>query len=184
MSGLRPAVFIDRDGTVIEERVYLSDPDGVVLVPGALEALRTLRDAGFALVLVTNQAGISKGHYSVEDYHAVAKRLDDILGEAGTALDGTYVCPHHPETTGHCDCRKPGVGMYRQAAGELGLDFEESYFIGDKLTDVVPAIELGGRGILVRTGYGRELEGDAPEQIAVVDDLQAAAGLIVKSLGR
>jgi histidinol phosphatase-like enzyme len=74
--------------------------------------------------------------------------------------------------------------MYRQAAGELGLDFEKSYFIGDKLTDVVPAIELGGRGILVRTGYGTELEGDAPEQIAVVDDLQAAAAFIVKSLGR
>lgn len=184
MSDLRPAAFIDRDGTLIEEKVYLSDPDGVVFVPGTVDALHVLREAGFVLVLVTNQAGISRGYYTVDDYRAVAARVDEVLADAGTPLDATYFCPHHPDTTGPCECRKPGVGMYRQAARDLGLDFGRSFFIGDKLSDVLPALELGGRGVLVRTGYGAELEGEAPPEVHVVDDLAAAAEWVVGQIGR
>ena len=180
MTQLRPAAFIDRDGTIMLEREYLSDPDGVQIIPGAFDGLAALREAGFALVIVTNQSGIARGYYSIEDYQAVAARLDVLLEEAGVAVDMTRFCPHHPDLGGPCACRKPGTGMYLDAAEELGLDPARSYYIGDKLTDVMPALELGGWGILVRTGYGHELEASAPEPIRVVDDLAAAAELIVE----
>lgn len=183
-AGLRPAVYIDRDGTLVAERYYLADPEGVSLVPGAVEALRSLRQAGYALVMVTNQSGISRGIYTLADYRAVAARLDEILAEAGVPVDGTWFCPHHPEVTGPCACRKPGTGMYLEAAAELGLDPQRSWFVGDKVTDVIPALELGGRGILVRTGYGCEVEAAAPPGVAVVDDLPAAAARIVAAGAR
>jgi D-glycero-D-manno-heptose 1,7-bisphosphate phosphatase len=180
---LRPAVFVDRDGTLIVERDYLADAAGVSLVPGAVEALSSLRAAGFALVVVTNQSGIARGLYRLADYRAVAARLDAVLDLAGVPVDGTWYCPHHPDYTGPCVCRKPGVGMYVQAAGELGLDLQASWYVGDKITDVLPALELGGRGILVRSGYGRDLEASVPGPVTVVDDLPAAAALIVARSG-
>jgi D-glycero-D-manno-heptose 1,7-bisphosphate phosphatase len=176
---LRPAVFVDRDGTLIVERSYLADPTGVVLVPGAVEALRELRAAGFALVVVTNQSGIALGLYTEQEYLSVAARLDVMLAEAGAAVDATRYCPHHAGVTGACACRKPGTGMHRRAAEELGLDLGRSYYVGDKTTDVLPARELGGQGILVRTGYGREHEPLVPPGTWVADDLGAAARLIL-----
>lgn len=176
----RRAVFIDRDGTIIVEKVYLSDPDGVELIDGTVEALERLRAAGFLLVVVTNQSGIARGLYGLGDYHAVAERLDQELAARGIVMDATYFCPHHPEATGPCDCRKPGTGMYRRAAAALGIDMAASFYIGDKITDVQPAIALGGRGILVRTGYGADLEPEAPEGIRVVDDLREASRVITE----
>lgn len=181
---LRPAVFIDRDGTIIAEKVYLSRPEGVELITGTAEALRSLRDAGFVLVIVTNQAGIARGLYGLDEYHAVAARLGAVLEEAEASVEATYFCPHHPDVTGSCECRKPASGMYRQAARELGLDLAGSYYVGDKSSDVLPARELGGRGVLVRTGYGAEHEADAPKNVWVVDDLLAAAGAIRRDVGR
>jgi len=181
---LRRAVFIDRDGTLITERSYLADPDGVELIPGAVEALSDLRAAGFVLVAVTNQSGIARGLYREEDYHAVAARVDERLAEGGVAVDRTEFCMHHPEVTGPCDCRKPGTGMHVRAAEALGIDFEGSYFIGDKVTDILPARALGGQGILVRTGYGREQERSVPEGAWVADDLHDAARLILEAAGR
>jgi D-glycero-D-manno-heptose 1,7-bisphosphate phosphatase len=180
VSRLRPAVFIDRDGTLITERSYLADPEGVTLVPGAVEALAELRRAGFALVTVTNQSGIARGLYREADYHAVADRVVEVLDEAGVPPDDVQYCPHHPDVTGPCDCRKPATGMYLRSAALLGLDPAASYYVGDKLTDVLPAIALGGRGILVRTGYGAEHEGSVPPGVRVADDLRAAARLIVE----
>lgn len=181
---MRRAVFLDRDGTIIAEKVYLSDPEGVEIVPGALEALMSLRDAGFALVVVTNQAGIAKRLYEEGDYHAVAARLDSILADAGIEMDATYYCPHHPDFTGPCACRKPGTALHREAADRLGIDLAESFYVGDKLTDVGPAQELGGQGILVRTGYGAELEAEATDGVWVVDDLAAAARAIIERVPR
>jgi D-glycero-D-manno-heptose 1,7-bisphosphate phosphatase len=177
----RPAVFLDRDGTVIREREYLADPAGVVLVDGAAGAVAALREAGFAVVIVTNQSGIARGFYSEDDYHAVAARLNELLHGAAAPVDATYYCPHHPDFTGPCDCRKPSLGMYRRAADALGLDPTRSFFVGDRLEDVRPALALGGTGILVRTGYGAEEEERAPPAVAVVDDLPAAALLILSS---
>lgn len=175
----RPAVFLDRDGTLIEEREYLADPAGVVLLEGVPEALTRLREAGFALVVVTNQSGIPRGLYSLADYHAVARRLDEILAQKGVLPDATYFCPHHPDFTGPCVCRKPGLGMYRQAAVELGLDLKGSFYVGDRTKDVLPANELGGRGIMVRTGYGLEEEASLPEASRVANTLLEAAELLL-----
>jgi D-glycero-D-manno-heptose 1,7-bisphosphate phosphatase len=181
---LQPAVFLDRDGTLIEEKEYLSDPNGVVMVPGTFEALRELRAAGFGLVIVTNQSGIARGYYTEDDYHAVAARVNALLDEAGAPIDDTRFCPHHPDVTGPCACRKPATGMYLAAAADLGLDLRASYYIGDKLTDVLPALELAGQGILVRTGYGRDHEASVPEGTWVVDDVRSAVGRIRFDSGR
>jgi D-glycero-D-manno-heptose 1,7-bisphosphate phosphatase len=177
---LRPAAFLDRDGTVIVEREYLSDPAGVTLVPGAVEALQRLRDAGFALVIVTNQSGIGRGLYTEADYQAVRLRLDQVLAAEGVILDGSWHCPDDPRS-GDVPCRKPNTGMHRAAAAALGLDPSRSLFIGDRVGDVLPALEFGGRGILVRTGYGREHEERVPPGTQVVDDLLAAALQVVPS---
>lgn len=171
----RAAVYLDRDGTLVVERHYLADPDGIELVPGAEGALAALEGAGYALVVVTNQSGIARGLYTEGDYRSVARRFEEILAGAGIGLEGSYHCPHYPDITGPCACRKPGTGMYVQAAAELGLDPARSWYVGDKTSDVLPALELGGRGILVRTGYGREHEASVPEGVTVVDDIVGAA---------
>jgi D-glycero-D-manno-heptose 1,7-bisphosphate phosphatase len=180
----RPAVFVDRDGTIIQERSYLADPEGVSLVPGAASALAELRAAGLALVTVTNQSGIALGLYGETDYRAVEARLERELAVSGAPVDATEHCPHHPDVTGPCDCRKPATGMHRRAAAGLGIDLARSYYVGDKVTDVLPAVELGGQGILVRTGYGRDQEAAVPEGTWVADDLRSAADLILEAYRR
>lgn len=179
---LRPAAFLDRDGTVIEERDYLADPDGVALIAGAAEAIRSLSGAGLAVVIVTNQSGIARGLYSEADYHAVAERLGEVLANLRAPVEAVYYCPHHPDFSGPCDCRKPGTGMYLQAARELGLDPAGSFYVGDRVKDVTPAQRLGGEGILVRTGYGAVEEPRVPSGVTVVDDLAGAARLILARL--
>ena len=175
---LRPAVFLDRDGTLIVEQNYLSDPDGVVFVPNVFDALHRMRAAGYLLIVVTNQGGIARGYYTVDDYHAVAARVDAGFEAAGVPVDGTYFCPHHVDFTGPCDCRKPATGMYERAAAEHGIDLEASWYTGDKITDVLPALALGGRGVLVRTGYGREQEHEAPDGVSIADDVSGVADLV------
>lgn len=170
----RPAAFLDRDGTVIVERNYLSDPAAVELIPGAAAALRMLAHAGYALVLVTNQSGLARGLIREAEFLAVQRRLTGLLAAEGVEFEAVYHCPHHPEYTGPCECRKPGLGMYRRAARELGVDPASSIYIGDKVSDVLPAVVLGGRGYLVRTGHGGAGE-EVPEGIVVAADLGAAA---------
>ena len=153
------------------------------MVPGALDAVRALKEAGFTIVLVTNQSGIARGLYSLADYEAVAARVNAVLEAAGVPVHGTYYCPHHPDLTGECDCRKPGTGMYRQAAREMDLDLAGSYYVGDKVSDLLPGVALGGVPILVRTGYGREHEASAPPDTRVVQDLSEAAAWILSGSG-
>jgi D-glycero-D-manno-heptose 1,7-bisphosphate phosphatase len=175
----RPAVFLDRDGTLVEERDYLDDPADVRLVPGAVEAVRRLRSAGFCVVLVTNQSGIARGLYGEDDYRAVQAHLEALLRDGGALLDATYYCPHHPDFTGSCACRKPGTGMYRAAERDLGVTLDQSWYVGDKATDVEPARVLRGRGILVLTGYGKESMERVGAEVEVVPDVAAAADLIL-----
>ncbi len=175
----RPAVFLDRDGTLIQERDYLADPAGVLLLDGVPEALRRLRAAGYVLVVVTNQSGIARGLYSLADYRAVAQRVDEVLDGEGVLPDATYFCPHHPEFTGPCECRKPRPGMYLRAEKDLDLDLPASYFVGDRVKDVLPALELRGTGILVRTGYGESEAGNVPVGVRVAESLSQAADLIL-----
>lgn len=181
-AGGDPAAFLDRDGTLIREADYLADPDGVALIPGVPEALRRLRELGYRLVVVTNQSGIARGLYSHDDYHRVAARLDRILAEHDVPVDLTLHCPHHPRFSGPCTCRKPGLGMYREAGRRLGLALDRSVYVGDKGSDVLPALALGGQGWLVRTGHGAEAEaaGRVPDGVRVADDLAAVAAAVAK----
>jgi D-glycero-D-manno-heptose 1,7-bisphosphate phosphatase len=131
-------------------------------------------------VIVTNQSGIARGLYSEADFHAVQQRLEDMLVEQGIRFDGVYYCPHHPDFTGPCECRKPGPGMYREAERNLRLVLKDSVFIGDRLNDVLPAQEFGARGILVSTGYGGEEAGQAPEWVERATNLAEAATIAKK----
>ena len=153
------------------------------LVPGAAQAIRRLDDAGLVVVLVTNQSGIARGLYGEADYLRVAERLGQVLRDVGVRVDATYYCPHHPDHGGPCDCRKPRTGLYLRAAKEFGVDPSTSYYVGDKLSDVLPARALGGRGILVRTGYGAEVEPALPEEFLVADDVSGAVDLILEDKG-
>jgi D-glycero-D-manno-heptose 1,7-bisphosphate phosphatase len=145
----RGAAFLDRDGTIIYDVDYLRDPKEAVLIPDAGAAIARLNAGGVPVVVVTNQSGIARGLLSEADYDAVRERVDELLAAQGARIDATYVCPHHPDYTGPCDCRKPATLLYRRAASEHGFDLAQSTYIGDRWRDVAPALDLGGRGILV-----------------------------------
>lgn len=174
----RRAAFLDRDGTLIRDAHYLSDPDQVELLPGVVTALRRLRELGYRLVVITNQSGIARGYFDEAAYARVAARLDAHLADEGVVLDLSLHCPHHPEFSGPCACRKPGLALYEEAAARLGLDSSASIFVGDKASDVEPAQAFGGRAWLVRTGEGRRTEASdrVPAGVRVVDDLGAVVG--------
>lgn len=174
------AVFLDRDGTIIEDAGFLGDPGKVRLLPKAAEAIRKLSQHDFRVVVVTNQSGIARGLLSLEDYRATEHRLDELLAREGARLDGHYFCPHLPEVTGPCECRKPGTLLYRQAAERLGIDLPQSWWVGDRVRDVLPAEALGGRGILVLSGAGRdETKSDTARGFIQVADLSAAVQIIL-----
>jgi D-glycero-D-manno-heptose 1,7-bisphosphate phosphatase len=145
----RPALFIDRDGTVIADAHYLADPAGVRLLPGAAAAIARANAIGVLVVIVTNQSGIARGLITPAQYEAVRARTDALLAQHGARVDATYHCPHWPAASGPCDCRKPGLGMYREAAAEFGIGLERSAYIGDRWRDVQPARDTGGVGVLV-----------------------------------
>jgi D-glycero-D-manno-heptose 1,7-bisphosphate phosphatase len=171
-------ILLDRDGTVIEDRNYLADPDGVVLLPGAAAGLRKLTQAGCRLAILTNQSGIGRGLFNVETMHRVHARLADLLARQGIPLDGVFFCPHSPEE--RCLCRKPLPGLFEQAALSLGVRPERACVVGDKEADVDLGRTVGARTILVRTGHGREEEARAaPKADAVADDLETAADWIL-----
>lgn len=145
----RGAIFLDRDGTIITEEHYLNDPERVRLLPGALSAITRANAADIPVVIVTNQSGIARGIISPEQYEAVAARLDELLVAGGARIAATYYCADAPGNDDPEGFRKPGLGMYRQAAREHGLDLATSAYIGDKWRDVQPALATGGLGILV-----------------------------------
>ena len=175
------AVFLDRDGTIIEEIEFLHDPALVRLLPGAAQAIRRLNDARWPVVLVSNQSGIARGLYTVHDFFAVQRRIDELLRSGGAHLDGVFFCPHHPDFTGPCQCRKPGTRLFQDAATQLGgIDLAHCWYVGDRVSDVIPALTLSGHGVLVRTGLGIEHAPQAAQLgIPVVTDLTAAVALIL-----
>jgi len=173
-------ILLDRDGTVIEEKNYLRDPAGVALLPGAVEGMRLLRDAGFGLVLITNQSGIGRGYFTLEDLDRVHERLRELLIEVGISLDGIYICPHAPEQ--ECECRKPKPKLALDAARDLGFDLTRSWMIGDKAADVGLARNCGAGAVLVRTGYGAEAEAEGVKPEIFADNLLDAAQQIKATL--
>ncbi len=183
------ALFLDRDGTVIADAHYLADPSGVRLIAGAAEAVRWANAQQVPVFLVTNQSGIARGLITPAQYEATRARTEALLADAGAEIVQTYHCPHWPEISGPCNCRKPGLGMYQQAAAEHGLDLARAAYIGDRWRDVQPAIATGGVGVLVP---GVETPVDDVEQarsalsnrLHVADTLSDAVRWALAALGR
>lgn len=177
----RPAIFLDRDGTIIEAVHYLSDPAAVRLLPGAAAAIRDLRAAGYACVVVTNQSAVGRGMFSLERMLEVQAEVDRQLASASAPLDGFYYCTAVPsrdddrQSIDHPE-RKPAPGMLLRAAAELGLEIAKSWMIGDMISDILAGQNAGCLGtIFLACGQGRPHELVIPEGALVCDDLAAAA---------
>lgn len=188
----RPAVFLDRDGTVIEERGFLTRLDALALFPWTADALRLLDRAGFATVVITNQSGVARGHFDEAFLDVVHGEIDRRLSPAGVTIAGYYYCPHHPEAPieryrRRCRCRKPGPGMIEQACRELDLDPGRSVMVGDRWSDVGAGRAAGARALFVRTGAGAIEEPRRPDGVqadAILDNLMEAAGWILRNSSR
>lgn len=171
------AVFVDRDGTLIRDPGYPDDPTVVQLRAGAADAIAFLNRLQVPVIVVTNQSGIGRGLYGEEAFRAVQAEMERLLAGAGASIDAVYHCPHAPEEG--CECRKPGLGMYRQAAADLSLDLAGAVYVGDRVRDVMPASETGGRGLLVADDSGR-YDGPVPESCLRAPDLLAGIRRIVR----
>jgi D-glycero-D-manno-heptose 1,7-bisphosphate phosphatase len=146
------AVFLDRDGTIIEDGHCIRSPSQVRIIPGAAEAIARINAAGMLAIVVTNQSGIARRLSTVEDYEAVRKHYEELLSKSGARIDASYYCPHHPEIEGPCKCRKPGTLLFEQAMRDFSLEPDRVAYVGDRWRDVAAAKKLGGRGILVPSG--------------------------------
>ena len=191
-SDLVPGLLVDRDGTIIVDKEYLSDPEKVELIDGASAAIRKAREKGYKIAVVSNQSGVARGYHTYEDVEKVNAKLTTLLEAEGVRVDGFYFCPHHgkrgrvPEYTLDCRCRKPSPGMAEQAALECGLDLRKSVVVGDSLTDIGLGRVIGARSILVRTGYGAGLVESHGERlkrhgVEIADDLRAAVEMLSHS---
>ncbi len=189
----RKAIFLDRDGTIIEEANYLADPDGVRLLDGAAKGIQMLKEAGYFIVVTTNQSGVARGYFSEETLQQVNERMREHLREEGTDIDALYYCPHYldGEVEAYrmaCECRKPLPGMVHQARQDHDLDLYQSWVIGDKAADIQFGRAVDCRTVLVLTGYGQKTkaQGFVPDQrpTLVVKNLSAAAVAILASAGR
>lgn len=180
-SSLRPFVFLDRDGTLVEEVMYGHKLEDYALIPGAIESLQRLRDAGFAFAIVTNQSGIGRGIFALEDYETFHGALLRDLEAANIEVVETYMCPHHPDED--CACRKPLPTSLFHARDTHGADLARSWMLGDHAKDVETAAAAGCHGILLLTGHGEEEApklGDTPCD-AVLPDISAAADHILEN---
>jgi D-glycero-D-manno-heptose 1,7-bisphosphate phosphatase len=176
---VRPFVFLDRDGTLVEDHGYTHRIEDYRLLPGVADGLRRLADAGFALAIVTNQSGIGRGYYGEDDFHAFQRHLVADLAGRGLCIESSFFCPHLPREA--CACRKPAPGMLERARRELGADLGKSWVIGDHRSDVELAARAGCAGaVLVLTGHGGEESALLPAATLRAPDLPRAAELILK----
>ena len=185
---MKAAVFLDRDGTMNVDVGYLDRVERFKLFPWTLEAVRLLRNSGYYVVVVTNQSGVARGMVDETFVEEVHRLMQEDLAMVGSQLDGLYYCPHESDALVRkyrmeCDCRKPKSGLIARAVADLDIDVSKSFVVGDKWSDIGLAQNVGARGVLVRTGYGRSQEqqpvdGVVPE--AVVDTLMDAVGWIIR----
>ncbi len=177
----RRFVLLDRDGTIVVEKHYLSNPDGVELLEGAAAGLRRLADLGLGLVVVTNQSAVGRGLIDTPRLEEIHRRMLEQLARHDVHLDGIYFCPHRPDDG--CDCRKPRAGLVRRAAERLGFDAAQCFVIGDMASDVDLGRAIGATTLLVRTGHGAETAADPETRTDhVVDGLREAAEVIAEIL--
>ena len=152
-------VFFDRDGTINVDLDYLSDPEKLRLIPGAADAIKEANELGVRVFVITNQSGVARGLYTEQDVHTVHRRLQQVLRQAGARIDALFYCPHHPDYGNppyrkECSCRKPKIGMLKEAEKSFGIDLKASFVVGDKCTDVETGKNAGCGTVLVLTGYG------------------------------
>ncbi len=183
MKRLNRAVFLDRDGTINEEKDYLHRIEDFAFIPGAPEAIRLLKEAGFLVIVITNQSGVARGYFDLAAVDRLHRHIDAELARFGTAVDAYYVCPHHPEhgsaeLAKECDCRKPLPGMLLRAAADFSIDLAASFMIGDKLADLEAGVRAGCRSLLVQTGYGATEAQRLTDQNLLFSDLLGAAKAI------
>ena len=189
---MRPAVFLDRDGTINEQMGYINHISRFVMLPRAAAGIRLLNAQGIPVVVVSNQSGLARGYFPESLIQEVHAKMNRVLAEAGAHVDGIYICPHHPEAKEErfrlaCDCRKPKPGLFLQAAADLDLDLGRSYVVGDRWSDLKAAAAVQAKGVLVLTGYGRgDYEYIGPTQPVqptyVSEDLYAAVEWIVQDM--
>jgi len=188
-----PAVFLDRDGTIIEEKGYLSRPGQIVLLDHAVEAIRLCNQRNVPVIVVSNQSGVARGYFSEDTVREINHTLSKQLEKAGAHIDGFYFCPHHPEYgTDHyrhdCSCRKPNIGMLQQAARDYDITLSRSYLIGDSLSDIQAARNAGMKAVLVMTGYGgatlEQMKRNVPSMLPdyTADNLEKAVHWIMQDL--
>jgi len=175
MTNLPGAVFLDRDGTVMEDAHYIKSPDQVRLIPGAAAAVKRINDAKVPVIVVTNQSGIGRGMFTVQDYEAVKSRFEALLAQHGAHIDASYYCPDHPSATGPSKCRKPATKMFENAMRDFGLDPAKMAYVGDRWRDVIASKKLGGRGIMISSHMTtdedrRKAQGDGIETAASLKD--------------
>jgi D-glycero-D-manno-heptose 1,7-bisphosphate phosphatase len=156
----RPALFIDRDGTINEEMGYINHPSRFVLLPGVAEAIRLLNEREILAIVLSNQSGVARGYFPIDLVHEINDLMKRRLGKSGARVDGIFFCPHHPkgivrEYALDCDCRKPEAGLIYQACAEFEIDLTRSFVVGDRVRDIEMAQNAGLEGIMVKTGYGR-----------------------------
>lgn len=190
----KPAVFLDRDGTINEQMGYINHESRFHLLPGVGEAIRKLNEADIPVVVVTNQSGLARGYFPENLLDYVHEYMRKELARQGAHVDSIYICPHHPEAKEerfrkNCSCRKPGKGLFIQAAEDLDLDLSSSYVVGDRWSDLESAANCGAAGILVLTGYGRgelkyigEMRSIQPAKVA--EDLISAVDWILADIKR
>ncbi|MCK9223704.1 MAG: HAD family hydrolase [Candidatus Muirbacterium halophilum] len=148
-------VIFDRDGTLIVEKNYLSNPDEVCLIDGVKQGLIILKNLGFEFVVITNQSGIARNYYSIDDCNKVNQRLSDILAKFNVEIKKYYICPHHPDFSGKCNCRKPETGLLEKAIEDFDIDIDNSYFVGDKCSDIICGQRKNIKSVLLMSGYGK-----------------------------
>jgi D-glycero-D-manno-heptose 1,7-bisphosphate phosphatase len=156
----KPAVFLDRDGTINEQMGYINHVSRFVLLPMAAGAIRSLNESGYLTIVLSNQSGVARGYYPYELVDEVNSRMKELLGEKGALIDGIFFCPHYPKGSVpqysiECNCRKPSPGMIETACSCFEIDLSNSYMIGDRVDDIKMARSAGIKGVLVKTGYGR-----------------------------
>ena len=185
--GGTPAVLVDRDGTLIREVGYLSRPEQIEVLPRVPEAIQSFRQNGLKVAVITNQSGVARGYLSEEELQDIHEELKRRLAKSGAFLDGIYYCPHHPdEGLGSyrvsCECRKPNVGLARQAAAALNLDLGRSYVVGDQASDIELAARIGAKGILIQDNEVEREKPKAEGKLLTVKDLWEAGQWIIQDI--
>ncbi len=184
----RKACFIDRDGVLIKEENYISDPAKVSIIPGVPEALSLLKEQGYLRIVVSNQAGVARGYFEESQIKVIEKRIEELLAASGASVDAWYYCPHHPKGkveaySFDCDCRKPAPGMLKKAEKDFNIDVKESFLVGDKISDIEAGQAAGcHKSIMVRTGHGEEeLDKNGAEGLIIAESFSDAVNMYLKA---